>query len=165
LLGHDWLRAGFKELGLSEPDLLKTTRGNFYATPAGTFLGSLEVVEASRDATIRREGDVAILEFHSKMNSLGEGVISMLHKAVDRVERERFAGLVIGNEDPRTFSAGADLHMVLKLIGGGDWRKVETAVRGFQETSLRLRNAPFPVVLAPFGLTLGGATEFSLYAD
>jgi 3-hydroxyacyl-CoA dehydrogenase len=38
-------------------------------------------------------------------------------------------------------------------------------VRGFQETSLRLRRSPFPVVSAPFGLTLGGATEFSLHAD
>ena len=89
----------------------------------------------------------------------------MLHKALDRVEREGLTGLVIGNEDPRTFSAGADLYMVLKLVGGGDWKKVEDAVRGFQETSLRIRRSPFPVVSAPFGLTLGGGTEFSLHAD
>jgi 3-hydroxyacyl-CoA dehydrogenase len=89
----------------------------------------------------------------------------MLHKALDRVEREGLAGLVIGNEDPRTFSAGADLYMVLKLIGGGDWKKVEAAVRGFQDTSVRIRQSPFPVVSAAFGLTLGGGTEFSLYAD
>jgi len=30
---------------------------------------------------------------------------------------------------------------------------------------MSLRFAPFPVVAAPFGLTLGGGTEFSLHAD
>ncbi len=31
--------------------------------------------------------------------------------------------------------------------------------------SMRLRRAPFPVVAAPFGLTLGGGCEFSLHCD
>ena len=35
----------------------------------------------------------------------------MIHRALDRVERDGMAGLVIGNEDPRTFTAGADLSM------------------------------------------------------
>ncbi len=183
LLGTDWLRAGFEELGLAEPALLKTAEGRFYSEDGtrvlsldGGFealprdegaimLGDLRILEQSRDASIRLDGDVAVLEFRSKMNSLGEGVVSMLHTALDRVEREGLAGLVIGNEDPRTFSAGVDLSMVLALIGGGDWKQVEAAVRGFQETSLRIRRSPFPVVAAPFGLTLGGGTEFSLYAD
>jgi 3-hydroxyacyl-CoA dehydrogenase len=38
-------------------------------------------------------------------------------------------------------------------------------VQGFQDTSLRIRQSPFPVVSAPFGLTLGGGAEFSLHAD
>jgi 3-hydroxyacyl-CoA dehydrogenase len=38
-------------------------------------------------------------------------------------------------------------------------------VRVFQNTSLRIRQSPFPVVAAPFGLTLGGGCEFSLHAD
>jgi 3-hydroxyacyl-CoA dehydrogenase len=108
---------------------------------------------------------VAVLEFHSKMNTLGEGVFAMTHRALDPVERDGLAGLVIGNDDPRTFTAGADLSMVLRLIGAGDWKKLEEAVRGFQDTSLRLRQSPFPVVAAPFGLTLGGGCEFSLHSD
>jgi 3-hydroxyacyl-CoA dehydrogenase len=185
LLGVDWLRSGFKELGLSELELLKRATSGFYGDDGKTEL-SLDgkgyqpierdeaelrlrdrpVIERSNDAAVIDAGSgVLVLEFTSKMNSLGEGVVAMLHKALDRVEREGLTGLVIGNEDPRTFSAGADLYMVLKLLGGGDWKKVEEAVRGFQETSLRLRRSPFPVVAAPFGLTLGGGTEFSLYAD
>jgi 3-hydroxyacyl-CoA dehydrogenase len=184
LLGAEWLRAGFDELGLDVPELLKRATLGFYGSDGKTALtlaGNYEptaveadelrlhdrhVLERSPDASIVDAGSgVAILEFTSKMNTLGEGVVSMLHKALDRVEQEGLTGLVIGNEDPRTFSAGADLYMVLKLVGGGDWKKVEQAVRGFQDTSMRLRRAPFPVVSAPFGLTLGGGTEFSLHAD
>jgi 3-hydroxyacyl-CoA dehydrogenase len=74
-------------------------------------------------------------------------------------------GLVLGNEDPRAFSAGADLGLILSLARAGDWDATERAVRGFQDTALRLRRSPFPVVSAVFGLTLGGGCEFSLYAD
>lgn len=184
LLGADWLRAGFKELGLDEPELLEKATDGFYSKdgkrvlaisggyedvprePGATSLRDFQVMERSRDASIVDAGSgVAVVEFHSKMNSLGEGVVSMIHTAMDRVERENLAGLVIGNEDPRTFSAGADLMMVLKLVASGDWKRVDDAVRGFQQTSVRIRQSPFPVVVAPFGLTLGGGTEFSLWAD
>jgi 3-hydroxyacyl-CoA dehydrogenase len=99
------------------------------------------------------------------MNSLGKGVIEMLHRALDLVEEKQLAGLVIGNEDPRTFTAGADLMMIAGLVQGGDWKAIEEAVRTFQNTSMRLRQSPFPVVAAPFGLTLGGGCEFSMHAD
>src|SRR5262249_47781231 len=59
----------------------------------------------------------------------------------------------------------ADLGMVLRLAEGGDWKQIDRAVAGFQDTSLRIRQSPFPVVSAPFGLTLGGGCEFSLHAD
>src|SRR6185436_6421381 len=45
------------------------------------------------------------------------------------------------------------------------WKELEEAVRFFQDCSLSLRRAPFPVVAAPFGLTLGGGCEFSLHSD
>jgi 3-hydroxyacyl-CoA dehydrogenase len=191
LLGVEWLRTGFKELGLEDPELLKKADGRFYSVDGSRVL-SLEhggydsitsmdrigdddaiaplstfaVIEQSRDASIlARRDDVLVLEFHSKMNTLGQGVVEMLHKALDRVEKENKTGLVIGNDDPRTFSAGADLSMVLGLVAAGDWKKTDAAVRSFQETSTRIRQSPFPVVAAPFGLALGGGTEFSLHAD
>jgi 3-hydroxyacyl-CoA dehydrogenase len=124
------------------------------------------VLEDSRDASLIDVGQgVAVLEFHSKLNTLGEGVISMIHRAFDRVERDGLTGLVIGNDDPRTFTAGADLMYMLSLVDGKDWSRADAAVRQFQNTSLRIRRSPFPVVAAPFGLTLGGGCEFSLYAD
>jgi 3-hydroxyacyl-CoA dehydrogenase len=99
------------------------------------------------------------------MNTLGEGVLTALRSALDRVERDKLAGLVIGNDDPRTFTAGADLMMVAGLAQKGDWKVLDAAVSTFQQCSMSLRFAPFPVVVAPFGLTLGGGCEFSLHAD
>jgi len=88
-----------------------------------------------------------------------------LRDALARVERDGLAGLVIGNDDPRTFTAGADLKMVSGLVQKGDWKQLESAVSIFQQCSMALRFAPFPVVAAPHGLTLGGGCEFSLHAD
>jgi 3-hydroxyacyl-CoA dehydrogenase len=193
-LGAEWLRNGFAQLGLDEPELLRRAPGGFYkTTPAYSALSldsdryeavpmpadvvslasmrrsgdaARRKLEESDDATLWDVGDgVALLEYHSKMNTLGEGVIRMTQTALDRVERDGLAGLVVGNEDPRTFTAGADLSRVLRMVAAGDWTVLEAAVRQFQETAIRLRRSPFPVVSAPFGLTLGGGCEFSLYSD
>jgi 3-hydroxyacyl-CoA dehydrogenase len=191
LLGAEFLKDGFAKLGLDVPPLLaKATRG-FYAggdvlsldgsgykpVVVDRDLFSLALVRnasghsndpklaSSKDATVWDAGGVAVLEFHSKMNSLGKGVIEMLHRALDLVDEKQLAGLVIGNEDPRTFTAGADLMMIAGLVQAGDWKATEDAVRAFQNTAMRLRYSPFPVVAAPFGLTLGGGCEFSMHAD
>lgn len=192
LLGAEFLRRGFAELGLDEPALLREAANGFYSADGTQVLalsGGYEpiprdsdeirlaelhlpvnrerrVLEENDDASLLDAGNgVAVLEFHSKMNTLGAGVIEMLHRGLDRVERDGLSGMVIGNDDPRTFTAGADLSMILKLLARGDWKQLDSAVRAFQDTSLRIRQAPFPVVAAPFGLTLGGGCEFSLHAD
>jgi 3-hydroxyacyl-CoA dehydrogenase len=190
LLGLDFLREGFKRLGLNEPQLLSRAQGSFYTesgketlaldpeggySPVAELPGTIHlssqrrwkrILETSNDATLVDVGDgVAVLEFHSKMNTLGDGVLRMLRLSLERVERDHLAGLVIGNDDPRTFTAGADLMMVTSLAQKGDWTVTEQAVRYFQECAMAIRRAPYPVVAAPFGLTLGGGTEFSLHSD
>jgi 3-hydroxyacyl-CoA dehydrogenase len=192
LLGLDVLRRGFVEFGLDEPALLREVNGGFYSSdgtqvlslsggyePVPTEAGEIRlatfhspvnrersVLEHSDDASVIDVGNgVAVLEFHSKMNTLSENVVGMVHRALDRVARDGLAGLVIGNDDPRTFTAGADLSYILRLVGAGDFKALEAAVRGFQDTSLRIRQSPFPVVAAPFGLAFGGGCEFSLHAD
>jgi 3-hydroxyacyl-CoA dehydrogenase len=194
-IGHDFHREGFAKLGMVVPPLMEKAQGAFYRqlpgggremlgwdgryTPvseagAGGERGVTAqllrergaVIEQWKDANLLDMGDgVALFEFRSKMNTLGEGVLTALHAALARVEREGLQGLVIGNDDPRTFTAGADLMAVGGLAQKGDWTALEEAVKTFQGTSMALRAAPFPVVIAPFGLTLGGGAEFSLHAD
>jgi 3-hydroxyacyl-CoA dehydrogenase len=193
LLGAEFLRTGFARYSLDEPDLLKRAKNGFYGSggralsvtggngeyvavpvdPEIVSLGALRnatasrasIMEESPDATLWNVGDVAILEVHSKMNTLGAAVVAAIHSALDLVESKALLGLVIGNEDPRTFTAGADLMMIARLAEGKEWGQLDEAVRRFQATSMRIRQSPFPVVAAPFGLTLGGGTEFSLHAD
>ena len=189
LLGADWLRFMCNQMHLDEPPMLGKVRGSFYKSeqgieyvlgnegayaPVPPVPGSLSiaaakraghVVEQSRDASLVDLGDgVLCLEFTSKMNTLGEGVIKAIHSALDKVGAG-YTGLVLGNEDARTFTAGANLAGVGATVAAGNWRELEAGARVFQETAMRLRSSPFPVVAAPFGLTLGGGCEFSMHCD
>jgi 3-hydroxyacyl-CoA dehydrogenase len=191
-LGHDFLRDGFARLGLDVPPLLANAKeGQFFQasdggwsflTDAGDYRPvppvpgqiALEqvrarkgaVIESSRDANVLDLGDgVLLLEPRTKMNTMGAGVIQMLRQAIDRVANGRYEGLVIGSDDPRAYSAGADLAFVLQQVQAGDWKQLDTMVREFQNGAQLVRRAPFPIVAAPFGLTLGGGAEYALHAD
>ena len=190
ILGLDVVREGLRAHGFDEPPLLAAARGAFYReagdstevlslegryTPAQHQPGRLSAAGAARqgrplleraEARLLDAGDgVALFEFRSKMNTMGEGVLDALAEVLDLVGREGLAGMVIGNDDARTFSAGADLASLARLAQGGDWAKVDHAVRRFQEATTSIRRAPFPVVVAPAGLTLGGGAELTLHAD
>jgi 3-hydroxyacyl-CoA dehydrogenase len=105
---------------------------------------------------------VALVEFHSKMNSLGADAISMLATAVKEV-RAHFDALVVGNQG-ENFTVGANLMLVLMAAEEGEWDELGRMVRQFQDANMALKTAEFPVVAAPFGLTLGGGCEISLHA-
>ncbi len=125
-----------------------------------------KVLKETSDAALFDLGDgVALVEFHTKMNTVGDGVLSMIDEALKWVERNGYAGLVIGNEHERAFSSGANIGFMLALAQEGNWDELEHASRMFQRATLSLRYAPFPVVVAPAGLTLGGGAEFVLHAD
>lgn len=125
-----------------------------------------KVVHENPEARLVDLGDgVLCLEFCGKMNTLGPGVMDLTAKAIETIAAGPYHGLVIGNDDGRTFTAGANLAGVGQLVQASDWKSLEAIVRRFQETVMSFRFAPFPVVAAPFGLTLGGGTEISLHCD
>jgi 3-hydroxyacyl-CoA dehydrogenase len=109
-------------------------------------------------------GDGALLlEFHTKMNSIDDGIVEMMNRALDRAEASA-RGLVIGN-DGSNFSAGANIMALLMAIKSDDLGSVEKMVAGFQAANQRMRYSPIPVVAAPFGLTLGGGAEATMGAN
>ena len=187
-LGLEFLRGALGR-GRPLPRLLATARESFYRTLGSgprqlSFAGDYAPIEpvpghldlaltktrlrplaSNADASILDVGDgVLLLEFHGKLNTLWTGSVDMLRRALEMVETQRMAGLLIGNEDRRTFSAGANLAALLALVRQGNWAAVERAARTFQEVVASLRRVPFPVVAAPFGLTLGGGAEIALHA-
>jgi 3-hydroxyacyl-CoA dehydrogenase len=106
---------------------------------------------------------VACLEFHSKMNAIGEDILQMTQIAIEETEKH-FEGLVIGNQGTN-FSVGANLLLILMQAQDENWDELDLVVRAFQKATMSLRYSSKPVVAAPFGMTLGGGCEFSLGAD
>jgi 3-hydroxyacyl-CoA dehydrogenase len=106
---------------------------------------------------------VACLEFHTKMNSIDEGIIEMLRYAVEEGPRQ-FRALVIGNE-AADYSAGANLLLVLMGARQGAWDMLEGAISGLQQAHQLLKYSPIPVVAAPTGRALGGGCEVILHSN
>ncbi len=119
------------------------------------------VVKSNPAASLVDLGDgVLCLEFHSKMNALGEYTVRMAMEAVASLEGG-WEGLVIGNQG-ENFSVGANLTRLLAASRECRWNELEAAVRRFQQAGMALKYAPKPVVAAPFGMTLGGGCEMAL---
>jgi 3-hydroxyacyl-CoA dehydrogenase len=120
------------------------------------------VIKDNGSAALIDLGDgIACLEFHTKMNSIDEGVIEMLRYAVEEGSKQ-FRALVLGNEAP-DFSAGANLFLVLMGARQGAWDMLEGAISGLQQAHQILKYSPIPIVAAPTGRALGGGCEIILH--
>jgi 3-hydroxyacyl-CoA dehydrogenase len=104
-----------------------------------------------------------LVEFHSKMNALGADTFAMLASAAKEA-KAHFDALVIGNQG-ENFSVGANLMLVLLGAQEEEWDELELSVRQFQNANMALKYADIPVVVAPFGMTLGGGCEVTLHGD
>lgn len=123
------------------------------------------IVWKNAESSVYDLGDGVLgLEFHSKMNTFGAGVIEGVHKAISLAEKD-FRGLVIGNESNEAFSAGANLAMLFMYAIEQEFDEVNLMIAQFQQTMMRVRYSGIPVVVAPHTLALGGGCEISLHAD
>ena len=119
---------------------------------------------SNSESAIQDLGDGIInFEIRSKMNSLGGGVLDGLNRAIDLAEKE-YDGLVVGNQGAN-FSVGANLAMILMMAIDQDWDDLNMAIAYFQKSMMRVRYSSIPVVVAPFGMTLGGGCEMTMHAD
>jgi 3-hydroxyacyl-CoA dehydrogenase len=107
---------------------------------------------------------VACIEFHSKMNTIGTDIVQLILQTMKSGgPGDAFDAFVITN-DATNFSVGANLMLLLMSIQEEEWDDVDLAIRTFQGMTQAIKFSPKPVVVAPFGLTLGGGTEISLHA-
>ncbi len=130
-----------------------------------SILKPTNTVFKNDDAHIIDLGDGIVgLEFHSKMNTMGQGVLEGLAYAIETAEKD-FRGLVIGNESNEAFSAGANLGMLYMFGIEKKFDEVNQMIATFQESMMRVRYSSIPVVVAPHTLALGGGCEINLHAD
>jgi 3-hydroxyacyl-CoA dehydrogenase len=138
-------------------------------TPGGAISlaaakASNKVLRDNGSASLIDLGDgIACIEFHTKMNTIDEGIIDMLRYAVEDGQKQ-FRGLVINN-DAADFSAGANVFLVLMGARQGEWKMLETAINGLQQAHQMLKYSPIPVVAAPTGRALGGGAEIVMHAS
>ena len=87
-------------------------------------------VWGNSDCTLVHLGEgILNLEFHTKMNTIGGGVLQGINKSIDIAENE-YKGLVISNTG-QNFSAGANVGMIFMMAADQD----------FDELNLRLRHS------------------------
>ena len=150
------------ELGTESWEAVKVPAGVWSTTVAKKSNG---VIKKNSGASLIDLGDgVACIEFHSKMNSLGADIISLIIQSLKPGgPGDAFDAFVITN-DATNFSVGANLMLLLMSVQEEEWDDVDLAIRQFQGMTQAIKFSPKPAVSAPFGLCLGGGTEISLHA-
>jgi 3-hydroxyacyl-CoA dehydrogenase len=123
------------------------------------------VVKKNAGASLIDLGDgVGSIEFHSKMNALGGDIVSFITQTLKPGGAgDPFDAFVITN-DAGNFSVGANIMMLLMAVQEQEWDEVDLAIRQFQNMTQAIKFSHKPVVVAPFGMTLGGGTEITLHA-
>jgi 3-hydroxyacyl-CoA dehydrogenase len=139
--------------------------------PEGT--ASLATIKKARGVVRKNAGasvidlgnGVAAIELHSKMNALGDDIVSLITQTLKPASQQvtDFEAFVITGEGAN-FSVGANLMQLLLAMQDQEWDEVELAVRAFQNMTQAVKFCPRPVVVAPYGMCLGGGTEIALHA-
>ena len=122
------------------------------------------VVKSNSGASLVDLGDgVGCIEFHSKMNSLGADIIQLTTQTLKPGGLgEQFDAFVITN-DAGNFSVGANIMLLLMAVQDEEWDEVDMMIRQFQNMTQLVKYSSKPVVVAPFGMALGGGCEVSLH--
>ncbi len=180
ILGVDTVIAELKKMGKDIPAILQeyADKGaKFYPDdkPMPRPQGVVHIPDVRRDAkriikgldnaSLLDIGDgVLLLEKHTKMNVLTQDVTELMELAVEIIPKHGYAGLVIGNQGDN-FCAGANVLLMAMGAQAGQFDAIDKEMIRFQTAIRSVRYAPFPVVSAPFNMTLGGGVEVTMVAD
>ncbi len=107
---------------------------------------------------------VLCLEFTSKANAMGEGILRGINESIRIAEEEGWKGLVIGN-NAQNFTVGANLMMIGMFAFQQEFDELDMAVNLFQQTTMRCRYSSVPVVAATQGYVFGGGCETIMHCD
>ena len=117
------------------------------------------------ECTVHDIGDgVMCLEFQSKSNAIGEGIVKAISQAIDKAENEDWKGMVIGN-NAKQFSVGANLMGIGMLAMQKQFDTLDQMVTDFQSVMMRIRTSKTPVVVATQGYVFGGGCEITMHCD
>ncbi|MEX3517357.1 3-hydroxyacyl-CoA dehydrogenase/enoyl-CoA hydratase family protein [Corynebacterium camporealensis] len=184
-IGLDWVREAY---GNDVPELLGKAQDGFYpdtdkvlntegevvdnppragvVTLAGLLdEGAKTVIKTDAGSLHRLDNGVGIIDLHTPLNSLPTTALAFLREVIDSVEEHNIRALVIGNDEARAFSAGADLPSIAKAAEEGDVDRIRELITDGSQTMRKLRNAPLPIVGAVRSVALGGGGELAMACD
>ena len=146
-------------------DLVNASYAHLESRPGVLILADVKrvrgEVDKNADASLIDMGDgVLCLEFHSKMNAIGEDTLHMTMRGVELLKGD-FEAMIIANEG-ENFSVGANLQMLLAAAESSHFEAIETYIRHFQKAMLHIKYAPKAIVSAVFARALGGGCEVVL---
>lgn len=110
------------------------------------------------------QDEIAVLNFKSKANTIGQEVLEGLDVSLDIVEKQ-CQGLIIYQHDASNFSSGADLRYVMQCIQDNKIHDLDKMIAQFQAIALRLKYSAVPTIAALRGRALGGGCELMMHCD
>ena len=147
--------------------------GTYKPVPVAEGVTSFDVIKKARGVVKKNPGasvvdlgdGVAGIELHSKMNALGEDIVTLITQTLKpgSAAVAEFEAFVITG-DSTNFSVGANLMQLLLGVQEEEWDEVDLMVRGFQNMTQAIKFCPRPVVVAPYGMCLGGGVEIAIHA-
>jgi 3-hydroxyacyl-CoA dehydrogenase len=147
--------------------------GDYKAVPVAEGVTSFGVIKKAHGVVKKNPGasvvdlgdGVAGIELHSKMNALGGDIVSLITQTLKpgSAAVNDFEAFVISG-DSANFSVGANLMQLLLGVQEEEWDEVDLMVKGFQNMTQAIKFCPRPVVVAPYGMCLGGGVEISIHA-
>ena len=164
--GTSWYRKGGDEFFDPASGAYKPVDRSVELLPVAHFKRANGVVAGNAGVSLIDIGDgIGCFEFHSKMNTIGRDIVTFLQKELraGSAAMENFDGFIIAS-DAANFSAGANLMQLLLAIQDEEWDEIDLMVRSFQGMTKAIKFCQRPIVVAPFGLCLGGGTEILLHA-
>ena len=125
---------------------------------------TLTPVFSNKSASWYAYDTAAIVEFHSKANSLDADSMAVIKHALAQAQQRNLRGVVLHN-DSQHFSCGVNLSAFRGFFEAEDYQGMDNFLDDFQQTMHAMNTCPLPVIAAPVGMSIGGGFEAVLAAD
>lgn len=123
-----------------------------------------KVIKATKTGTLYDIGDgVICLEMHTRTSAISGELLETMIEAQDELEKN-YDGMVITSAN-KNFCVGADLTFILSYIEDNKWTEIDEVLKKSQDIYMRNKYSYKPVVIAPFGMVLGGGCEIVMHSS